>query len=148
MELFTIGYEGTSLKAFLHSLKTNRIQILCDVRSNPFSRKKGFSKKSLKSACEQDNIEYRHYPMLGIATDMRKNLRSSEDYQELFTFYRKHILPANTDKIQEIFDTIQRPTNIALMCFEKDPATCHRSRLADVLTKMGKGSLSVKHLYP
>ncbi len=42
--IFTIGYEGLSIDAYLHKLIVNNIKILVDVRHNPQSMKFGFSK--------------------------------------------------------------------------------------------------------
>jgi uncharacterized protein (DUF488 family) len=46
--LFTIGYEGISLEAYLVRLLKNDVKVLVDVRNNPLSMKFGFSKPSLK----------------------------------------------------------------------------------------------------
>ncbi len=37
--LFTIGYEGRGIEAFIDILIWNDSRILCDVRKNPISRK-------------------------------------------------------------------------------------------------------------
>ena len=42
--LFTVGYEGRTLDAYLDLLIRNNVKILCDVRKNPFSMKYGFSR--------------------------------------------------------------------------------------------------------
>ena len=49
--LFTIGYEGISLEAYLNKLLKNNVQILIDVRNNPMSMKFGFTKSSLQKYC-------------------------------------------------------------------------------------------------
>ena len=41
--LYTIGYEGISLEAYLNRLIKNGVQVLVDVRKNPLSMKFGFS---------------------------------------------------------------------------------------------------------
>lgn len=43
----------------------NRVDVLVDVRLNPISRKKGFSKSSLQQALGAARIEYRHERQLG-----------------------------------------------------------------------------------
>ncbi|WP_336987204.1 DUF488 domain-containing protein [Altererythrobacter aquiaggeris] len=50
--IFTIGYEGADIDAFLATLGEAGIDHVVDVRDFPGSRKKGFSKKSL---CESLN---------------------------------------------------------------------------------------------
>ena len=44
--LYTIGYEGISLEAYLNKLIKHDIKVLVDVRNNPISQKFGFSKNS------------------------------------------------------------------------------------------------------
>jgi uncharacterized protein (DUF488 family) len=146
MELFTIGYEGASTESLFHSLRINKIQILCDVRKNPVSRKPGFSKKALMAVCEANKISYLHFPQLGIDSDRRKNLHSEEDFERLFKYYQEKVVPAGHKEMAEILECIRDSKRIALMCFEKDPANCHRSRLAETLLAMGNGQFSVKNI--
>jgi uncharacterized protein (DUF488 family) len=47
----TVGYEGRTLESYLNTLIGNGVTLLCDVRRNPISRKYGFSKNTLASAC-------------------------------------------------------------------------------------------------
>lgn len=42
--VYTIGYEGIDLEQFIDIIKKNHIDTIIDVRKNPVSRKKGFSK--------------------------------------------------------------------------------------------------------
>ena len=82
--LASIGYEGRTFENYLNALIRNGITILCDVRKNPISRKYGFSKATLKNACDGIGIKYRHYPDLGIPSYERQDLRCQADYDELF----------------------------------------------------------------
>lgn len=83
--LQTIGYEGHSLESYLNLLLKSAVTVLCDVRRNPMSRKYGFAKSTLSSACTGVGIRYEHLPELGIASEFRQHLRSQEDYDALFT---------------------------------------------------------------
>ena len=47
MNLYTAGYEGLTIDAFIARLKQAGIDRVLDVREYPLSRKKGFSKKCL-----------------------------------------------------------------------------------------------------
>jgi len=64
-QIFTFGYEGLSLKAFIARLKSAGIQTIIDVRANPLSRKPGFSKRALSSALHDAGIDYDHRPAMG-----------------------------------------------------------------------------------
>jgi len=67
--LYTIGYEKRTIGEYIEILVTNDVALVIDVRKNPLSRKKGFSKKALASALSEVGIAYRHLPELGIASD-------------------------------------------------------------------------------
>lgn len=45
--LFTLGYEGLVLDAFIARLQAAQVKTVVDVRELPLSRKKGFSKISI-----------------------------------------------------------------------------------------------------
>ena len=85
--LFTIGYEGLSIDAYLNRLITNQVAMLVDVRKNPISMKYGFSKMQLVNATAKAGISYIHIPDLGIPSRLRQNLKSVSAYQELFEYY-------------------------------------------------------------
>lgn len=132
-KLFSIGYEGKSLERYLDFLIINDVRVLCDVRKNAYSQKYGFSESLLEKACKGVGIKYIHVPELGIESDMRQNLDSQSDYDQLFDYYEKNTLPKNWKyllKVREIIDTEGR---VALTCFEQNPKQCHRTRVAKAL---------------
>jgi uncharacterized protein (DUF488 family) len=69
--LFTVGYEGLMLEAFIQRLQSNSIQTLVDVRELPLSRKRGFSKRALAEALALQGITYLHMPALGCPKPIR-----------------------------------------------------------------------------
>lgn len=129
LELASIGYEGRSLENYLNALIRHGITVLCDVRRNPISRKYGFSKTTLEAACKGIDIEYRHYPQLGIPSEERQDLRCQDDYDKLFDWYEKNVLPLQMDAITELSNLVSTGCGVALTCFEADPAQCHRTRV-------------------
>ncbi|PKN69462.1 MAG: hypothetical protein CVU54_10590 [Deltaproteobacteria bacterium HGW-Deltaproteobacteria-12] len=137
--LFTIGYEGTTIEAYINKLIQNDIRLLCDVRNNPLSRKYGFSKTMLAKVLQELNIAYVHIPALGIVSEKRKNLKEQTDYKALFDEYNK-ALPKKKVYIDKVFALLRDQKRIALTCFEKDPDFCHRH----VLSQFMKDNYSVK----
>jgi len=131
--LFTIGYEGRSIEAFINSLIQNGIRLLCDVRKNPLSRKFGFSKAKLKHIAESIGITYVHMPDLGIEPSKRDSLNSVEDYRLLFENYAT-TLPSLKPHLQEVYALLSTHTRIALMCYERDASMCHRHVIRDYIT--------------
>jgi hypothetical protein len=132
--LFTIGYEGLSIEGYLNALIQNDVRVLCDVRSNPLSRKFGFSKNSLRKYLDGIGIEYAHIPELGIVSEQRNKLVSDEDYRNLFKAY-KASLPKRREYLARLYQFLRTRTRIALTCFEHDPLHCHRHVIRDYLIK-------------
>lgn len=127
--LFSIGYEGITLETYINKLIINDVHTLCDVRKNAYSQKYGFSKSQLQKACEGVDIKYIHIPELGIESEDRQNLRSQKDYDLLFEKYETTTLKNNWEALLRVRKLIETDNRIALTCFEKDPAQCHRSRI-------------------
>lgn len=131
--LFTIGYEGLTLEKYILKLILEDVRVLCDVRKNAFSQKFGFSKAILRTAIEGIGIKYIHMPELGINSERRKGLKSSEDYELLFKSYEETILISEYNSLNKIFQLLQSEGRVALTCFEHDPMHCHRLRIAKKL---------------
>jgi len=127
--VFSIGYEGKSVEAFLNELIQNNVKILIDVRKNPISMKYGFSRSQIQGFLKNFGISYIHIPQLGIESEKRKGLKTADDYNDLFAEYEKTTL-SNAGlylwQVKQLFDSYNR---ICLMCFEADPNMCHRTRI-------------------
>lgn len=133
--IYSIGYEGLTIEGFIRRLRDNNIKRIIDVRKNPLSRKPGFSKKPLESFLCESNIEYRHFPELGIPSSMRQSLKTKDDYKKLFDQYEEEILPYQQATIDEVIKLIEEKPS-ALMCFEAKPLDCHRTRLSMVIERI------------
>lgn len=143
--LFTIGYEGISVEAYLNKLIKNNIKVLVDVRSNPLSMKYGFSKRQLNKFCESLGIKYVHYPDVGIHSEHRQELNTQADYDKLFVSYKKNL--SNTLATQEaILKLIEDNDRIALTCFEANICQCHRKHLAEAIEKLPEFKYHLKHI--
>jgi uncharacterized protein (DUF488 family) len=144
--LFTIGYEGRSLEAYLNLLLTNGVTVLCDVRRNPLSRKYGFSKGTLSKSCEGVGIRYEHLPELGIASEKRQSLDTQADYDQLFLNYEKSSLPKQGDALTKIQQWIAAGDRVALTCYENLPEQCHRHCVAEALEQKSGEKCTARHL--
>lgn len=144
--LFSIGYEGITLEAYINKLIINDIRVLCDVRKNAFSQKYGFSKNQLEQACKGVGILYVHIPDLGIVTEDRQDLRSQKDYDLLFEKYEKLTLSNKDIYINQVKELIINHKRVAVTCFEKNPAQCHRTRVANKLMFISEGRYTFVNL--
>ena len=134
--LFTIGYEGLTLEGYINKLILKDVHVLCDVRKNAFSMKFGFSKNLLQKACEGVGITYIHIPQLGIESEKRQELHTQADYNRLFDEYEQTTLRENYSYLKIITDAIKNQKRVALTCFENEPKTCHRSRVAKAVLSL------------
>jgi uncharacterized protein (DUF488 family) len=133
--IVTIGYEGKSIDRFLSQLVVHKVHTVIDVRKNPSSRKYGFSRTQLQDYLGRVGIEYLSMAELGIESEARKNL-SDMEIPILLQRYASE-LPhhhAAIDTIQELGKT----RKVALLCFEANPAHCHRGVIAEALQREGK----------
>jgi uncharacterized protein (DUF488 family) len=141
--VYTAGYEGKSVDAFFDHLLRNGIRLILDVRANPISRRYGFSKKQLSEIAERLKLGYRHMPDLGIPSKYRVDLTDFDSYQRLLKKYEKEKLPKLVVEIDEV-GKLMKETPTVMVCVEKDFRRCHRSRLADAVSR--KTGLQVKHI--
>ncbi len=128
---FTIGYEKKDIDQFLNALVSNNIDLLIDIRRNPFSMNFIYIKDALMRKLKDVGIDYLHIPELGIESDERKNLNTKDDYEELFIKYRQ-TLPIKEVYINRIIE-LGTTKRIALLCFEADCNFCHRGEVAKVI---------------
>lgn len=133
--VYTMGYEGLSVDSFVGELLSANISTLADIRRNPLSRKYGFSKTTLQGICDKLHIRYCHIPALGIPSSDRRTLETKADYDRLFKMYEVDILPSATAELAALSQQVQE-SRTALVCFEEDPQSCHRSRTATRIARI------------
>jgi uncharacterized protein (DUF488 family) len=135
--LFTIGYEGRTKAEYLALLTGAGVTLLADVRRNPISRKKGFSKRALAEGCTAVGIRYEHLPELGIASEKRKGLVTPADVAALFAEYERAWLPTQGAALAKLRAWLDAGERVALTCFERTPGDCHRHCVAEALERAG-----------
>ena len=142
MRLFTIGYEGATVGEFLAALQSAGVERVIDVRAIPNSRRPGFSKTPLRNALADAGVDYVHLRALGTPADGRAAARAGR-HDDLERIYAGQLeLPeAIAEGAQMVGLAEEKPT--ALLCYERDPAACHRSLLLSALTP----DAEVVHLY-
>jgi uncharacterized protein (DUF488 family) len=127
-QLFTVGYEGTTVDEFVAHLRSKNIDCVVDVREVPFSRKPGFSKTRLARRLSRAKIRYVHLRELGAPKYFRDALKSTGDYSGFFKRMDKH-LARKKDAIEEAYHYVVN-TRCCLMCFEHSADECHRKVVA------------------
>jgi uncharacterized protein (DUF488 family) len=133
----TIGYEGTTIGAFVAALRGASIDVLIDVRDLPLSRKKGFSKNQLAQILAKSNIEYVHLKGLGDPKDGRNAARAG-DYELFRKIFGQHMETEIALRDIDTAATLVKNRRSCLMCFECLHHNCHRSIVAESLSRITK----------
>jgi uncharacterized protein (DUF488 family) len=133
--LFTIGYEQSRPDAVLAALKEARVELLVDTRAVAASRKPGFSKRQLAASLDDVGIRYLHLQKLGTPADGREAARLG-DLKTLWRIYNRHLKTHDAvEAMDELLSLVGSGQRICLLCFERDPGHCHRSRIAEIVTE-------------
>jgi uncharacterized protein (DUF488 family) len=123
--LFTIGYSSFTIDNFITILKRYNIQVVVDVRSQPYSATYPYyNKDNIESLLNRNKIYYRNYSKEFGARQTDKRYFSAEGYLDFELFTEAPDFKQGYNKLN---NSIVKGYTIALMCAEKDPAKCHRS---------------------
>jgi len=143
-QLFTVGYEGSTIDTFIANLLSNNIDCLLDVRALAFSRKPGFSKTELARRLNRSEIQYVHLADLGSPKPLRENLKSTRDYSTFFKTMESY-LTSKKGAIEAAYKCVINHT-CCLMCFERLAAECHRKIVAAKIKARDGNGLQIKHI--
>lgn len=126
VRLLTLGHSRHPLERFCGLLKARSIQIVVDVRSQPYSRQaRHFNKSELQESLAARGVNYLFLGKVlgGRPTDRslfdsagaldHAAIRRHEDYQR---------------GLERVLDLCRR-ARVLLLCAEEDPARCHRHTL-------------------
>lgn len=141
--LYTIGYEGTDIERFVATLKAVGVTTLADVRAVAISRKKGFSKTALQARLEGEGIKYEHLVELGDPKPGREAARAGR-IDAFRKIYSCHLARVESEAALQSLAGLVSAQPTCILCFERDPATCHRSIVANQLMLDG---VKVIHLF-
>lgn len=131
--LATIGYEGTTVDAFLATLQAAEVALLVDVRAVASSRRPGFAKTRLAANLDMVGIAYLHLRDLGTPADGRAAARAGQ-HDEMRRIFGEHLATERAQAaLAALAELVRAGQRVCLLCFEADPAHCHRSLVADAL---------------
>lgn len=148
-QIFTIGHSNHTAEGFLQLLTDHAIQILVDVRSQPYSRyAPQFNRAALDTILDAASIDYLHAVALGGRPD------DSRHYDADGHVLYGRVAESNSfaSAIEELEDAAMSSC-VAIMCGEEDPSECHRRLLVgrvlrdrgwDLIHIRGDGSLQTE----
>ncbi|WP_244867814.1 DUF488 domain-containing protein [Vannielia litorea] len=134
-QIFTIGYEKSTIDDFVGRLAEAEIDVLVDVRELPLSRKKGFSKNGLNAAVKEAGIDYLHVKALGDPKPGREAARAGNHdlFVEIFT---QHMDGEDAQSALTELAGAVKGKRICLTCFERHHEGCHRKIVAERLSAL------------
>lgn len=144
--LATIGYQGATPHSFRRALQDARIELLVDIRAVASSRRPGFSKTKLAASLADAGIDYVHLRALGTPADGRAAARAGH-HDEMRKIFLVHMRTAEAqDALADLVELVRSGRRVSLLCFEADPAHCHRSIVASMVRE--KIPVEIIHLIP
>jgi uncharacterized protein (DUF488 family) len=141
--LCTVGYEGRSLDELTELLCAAGVERLIDVRELPLSRRRGFSKTALGDSLREFGIEYVHVKALGNPKPNRQRYWAG-DVEGGAAVYRERLNNGSHWALVELAESLGSNV-VCLLCFERDPAECHRDVIVQELQGL-KPRLKISHL--
>ena len=134
-DIATIGYEAASVPRFIGALRDAGVQLVVDVRALASSRRPGFAKTRLAANLAEAGIEYLHLRRLGTPADGRAAARAGH-HEEMKRIFREQLATEDAqEELALLADIVRQGRQVCLLCFEADPAHCHRSLVANALVE-------------
>jgi uncharacterized protein (DUF488 family) len=136
--IYTIGHSTRSLDDFVAILKSFEIEMVCDIRTIPKSRRNPqFAGDVLQQGLAEHGIEYVHLKGLGGLRHARKDSRNAGWRNDSFRGYADYMQTEEFTQAVEDLIHLAKEKRVAIMCAEAVPWRCHRSLVGDALLVRG-----------
>ena len=136
--IFTIGHSTHSIDEFVELLKLHGVKEVVDVRSIPMSgHNPQFNTDTLKESLQQVHIKYKHLKKLGGLRHSKKDSINLGWRNISFRGFADYMATQEFSEGLEALIKISGMRETVIMCAEAVPWRCHRSLIADALTKKG-----------
>jgi len=127
MPIFTIGHGTRPINELLDLLKKYGIDYLADVRTQPYSKfNPQYNRESLHRSLNQQNIKYIY---LGDALGGRPQDPSCHDSMGRVDYNLVRQQDFFKNGIERLRSAHEKQLKVALLCSERKPELCHRSKL-------------------
>jgi uncharacterized protein (DUF488 family) len=141
LAVWTIGHSTHPVDALVELLHGQRIEVLADVRSAPYSRHNPqFRRETLRASVEQAGLRY-----VWLGAELGGRPPEPEFYDA--KGHARYDLVAETERFQaglERLLTGAATYRVAIMCSEEDPGRCHRRLL--VTRALVTRGVEVRHI--
>lgn len=138
--IYTIGHSTLAMEEFIHLLKLHSVDVVADVRSNPYSKyQPQFNRESLHRDLRGSSIDY-----VFLGAELGARSTDPNCYVDGRVQYdRLALAPGYLRGIDRLV-TGSKSHTIAVMCSEKEPLECHRTVL--VARSLIERSTDVSHI--
>jgi len=143
VRIWTIGHSNHPIDRFIALLREASIQVVADVRSQPYSAYAGhFSQAPLRTSLEEAGLRY-----VFLGRELGGRPPEAGMYDE-----DGHVLydvVAASDRFEAGLDRLlegARSFRVALMCSEEDPTECHRTLLIGEAIRRAGLPVSLRHV--
>ncbi|MGC9349025.1 MAG: DUF488 family protein [Anaerolineae bacterium] len=144
VSLYTIGHSSHATESFIALLRRHRIDLLIDVRSQPYSQwTHQFNREVLRQDLIEAGIGYR---FMGDRLGGRPNDPHMYDPGEERPNYRRMAESSSHQQAIDDLIAIAAQETVAVMCSEGDHAKCHRHLL--ITQTLLKRGCRVRHIQP
>lgn len=144
-QVFTIGYERATFEDLARTLVDAGVRVVIDVRARPHSRRREFTYKHLGPALAEHGIRYESWAALGTPAQGREAAKRGD--METFNriFEAQLATPEARDALAALGELAKKETP-CLLCYERDPAQCHRTLIGARL--LDEGDMAIRDLFP
>lgn len=128
VEILSWGYQGRTVEALLEIVRREDVDVVVDVRGNPYSRHPEWRKEGLEKALKD---RYRWIGWLGDARYRNGGAFELRDPQR---------------GMEELIGLIRAGARrVLLLCYERRAEDCHRSLVAELVRERIPGA-TIRHL--
>jgi uncharacterized protein (DUF488 family) len=136
--IFTVGHSTRSIDEFVKLLEAHGVKQIVDARSIPLSRHNPqFNADTSKESLQQAHIRYKHLKKLGGLRHTSKASINLGWRNASFRGFADYMATPEFSEGLEALMKIATTRTTAIMCAEAVPWRCHRSLIADALSKKG-----------
>jgi uncharacterized protein (DUF488 family) len=122
-------------------LRRAGVKLVVDTRAVAASRRPGFSKRQLAAGLDENGIGYLHLQKLGTPAEGRQAARAG-DVETLWRVYAQHLKkPEAVEAMDELISLVESKSGLCLLCFERDPGHCHRTRIGEIVEERTGASI-------
>ncbi len=132
LKLFTIGYESATVDEVIAALADAGVRRVVDIRAAPLSRRAGFSKNVLAAHLAEAGVGYTLLKPLGTPPEGREAARKGNIKRLREIYLHQLETPEAIAAAAELL-SLAADEPCCLLCFERNPAECHRSILVEEL---------------